>query len=202
MKRFFALSLFLLLSVSAFAQIRIEKRHYNKGWYISRSHSAKTHADTAAGTKAIVQAPAKKSTNTPAIKKEDAVTENIPDSSSSAAAQIVKTAPAKTRTASAKTIIRSPQTSSVSSAKPNAIPFHANASFSRETKTVKTQAADPGDSFWVYLFDSLRPFFIAVGIIFLAFLAAIIIYGLITNPIATILGLVLIIFCPDLFLLL
>lgn len=200
MKRFFALSFFFLLSVAASAQIRIEKRHYNKGWYISRNHSAKTHADTAAGTKAIVHASAKKSTSTSGIKKEDAVTENIPADSS--AAQIAKPVPAKAKTISVKAISKPAQDNPVSAEKTGPIPFHANASFSREAKTAKAQAADPGDSFWVYLFDSLRPFFIAVGIILLAFLAAIIIYGLITNPIATILGLVLIIFCPDLFLLL
>lgn len=198
MKRFFILSLSLLLSLSAFAQIRIEKRHYNKGWYISRSHSVKAHTDTTARkAKAIAHVPAKTNTDASALTNENTEKKIVYADSS---AQIVKPVPAKTKTASAKTIIRAAQTSSVSSEKPNAIPFHAKESFGRETKTVQTQSADPGDSFWVYLFESMRPFFITIGIIILVFLAAIIIYGLITSPLATILGLVLIIFCPDILL--
>lgn len=42
MRKFLLLVLLFFFSVSVSAQIRIEKRHYNKGWYVSLNHKKKS----------------------------------------------------------------------------------------------------------------------------------------------------------------
>lgn len=199
MKRLLTLSLiFSLISTFSFAQIRIEKRRYNKGWYVSLNHK-KNSGDEKPAVKSK-PATEKKMQAEPVPAAEKTVAEWQPVAENKN--QPLPAEPKKEK--QEQSAAKKPEAKMKSVAAPaaqqlkNAVaaPMKMQQSFAHNAKSKSAVKADPGDSFVGYLFDSMRSVFITIGIILLIAAAGLLIYGLIVNPVATLLTLLTILIYP------
>ena len=200
MKRILTLSLiFSLISTFSFAQIRIEKRRYNKGWYVSLNHKKnssdeKPAVKTKPATEKKMQAePVSVADEKPLAELQPvSETKNLPIVSEPKKENQQKQTTKKP--AEKMKSVAAPAAEQIKKAV--AGPVKMQQSFARNAKSKSAVKADPGDSFVGYLFDSLRPMFVTIGIILLVAAAGLLIYGLIVNPVATLLTLLTILIYP------
>lgn len=184
MKRILTLSLILsLISTFSFAQIRIEKRHYNKGWYISVNHKKnlreeKAEADETAVPEKMIPQKRNSATEEKTSAELQTVTEvkNIPAAFENKIQKKRSVKPASEKVKSVAAPVAKEVKSLVTA------PVKMQQSFARKTISKTSAKADPGDNFLSYMGKSLADAFLFV-LVALAVLGLIVyLLSLVLNP--------------------
>ena len=152
MKNFLVLLFVIAFSHHSFAQLRIEKRHYNRGWYVSLRHSQKRQINVVASGEEKTDSVIAFQSSVETLLLDSIVSkEEAPEAIQSAALNPVKqNHPAKKTTNTTQQIVKE------EIAAPVAAPLHLAQQSIRQSRSLQTSsAASYGDWDALLLFGKI-----------------------------------------------